>query len=164
MKTTILLAAITLLSMHSAFSQQGNFKIGVNGGIPVGDFEEFATFQLGADVAYRLELAENFELGGVVGYSHFFGESGEEGEVSFEVDDIQFLPVAATARYNVDSFLLGADIGYAVGINDDNEGGFFYRPQVGYNFGKFGVIASYSGISRDGFTVSALTLGLEIGL
>lgn len=177
MKTTVLSAAIAILSLNSAFSQQensampilgltsdSNFTIGINGGIPVGDFKEYSTFNLGADVAYRYGLSEQFELGGLVGYSHFFGDSGEEGEFSWEVEDVQFLPLAATARFNTGSFFLGGDIGYAVGINDGNEGGFYYRPLVGYNFGKLGVIASYSGISRDSFIVASVNLGLEIKL
>lgn len=164
MKKSILIAVIAFVGITSAFGQEGNLKIGLNGGIPVGDIEEFASFKLGADVAYRYALAESLELGGLVGYSHFFGESGEEDGFSFEVDDIQFLPVAASGRYTIESFLLGVDLGYAIGINDGNEGGFYYRPHVGYNFGKLGVVASYSGISRDSFTVSAVNLGVELAL
>lgn len=161
MKTTILTAAIAILSLTSAFSQQGNFTIGINGGIPVGDMEELTTFNLGADVAYRVGLGQQFELGGLLGYSHFFGDSGEEGDVSWEVDDIQFLPLAASARFKGGAFLAGADLGYAVGINDGNDGGFYYRPHLGYNFGNMALIASYSGISIDEFTVSSVNLGLE---
>lgn len=164
MKTTILTAAIALLSVTSAFSQEGNFTIGVNGGIPVGDAEELSTFNLGADVAYRFAFAEQFELGGVAAYSHFFGDSGEEGDVSWEVDDFQFLPLAASARFNASNFFAGADVGYALGINEDNEGGFYYRPHVGFNLGNIGILGSYAGISRDGFTVATVNLGVEIKL
>lgn len=164
MKTTILSAAVAILSLTSAFSQQGNFTIGVNGGIPVGDVEEFATFNIGADAAYRFGLNEQFELGGLVAYSHFFGDSGEEGDISWEVEDFQFLPLAASARYKAGSFFAGGDIGYAVGINEGNEGGFYYRPHAGYNLGKLSVLASYSGISRDNFTVATVGLGIEFKL
>lgn len=164
MKTTILSAAVAILGLTSAFSQQGNFTIGVNAGIPVGDAEEFSTFNIGADVAYRFGLSERFEVGGLAAYSHFFGDSGEDEFGSWEVDDFQFLPLAATARFNFGAFFTGGDIGCAVGINDGNEGGFFYRPLVGYDFGKFGVLASYSGVSRDEFTVATLNLGVEVKL
>lgn len=161
MKTTILLAAIAILSVTTVYSQQGNFTIGVNGGIPVGDIEEFTTFNLGADVAYRVGLGEQFELGGLAGYSHFFGDSGEEGDLSWEVEDIQFLPLAASARFKSGAFLVGADLGYAIGINEENDGGFYYKPHVGYNFGNLGVIASYSGISIEEINVATVNLGLE---
>lgn len=164
MKTTILTVAVAILSLTSAFSQQGNFTIGVNGGIPVGDIEEFTTFNLGADVAYRFAISEQFEIGGLAAYSHFFGDSGEDDFGSWEVDDVQFLPVAASGRFIASSFFAGADVGYAIGINEGNEGAFYYRPHLGYNFGNFGVLASYSGISRDNFTISSVNVGIEFKL
>lgn len=164
MKKSILVAAFAIFGFTSVQAQEGTFSIGVNGGIPVGDIEEFTTFNLGADVAYRFGLGEQFEVGALAAYSHFFGDSGEEGDMEWEVDDIQFLPLAASARFKAASFFAGADVGYAIGINDGNEGGFYYRPHAGYNFGKLGVLASYSGISRDDFTVATLNLGIEFKL
>lgn len=164
MKTTVLAAAMTILSIASGYSQEGNFTVGINGGIPVGDLEEFTTFNLGADLAYRFEVAEQFEIGGLVGYSHFFGDSGGDDDLSWEVDDVQFLPVAASARFKMNSFFAGADIGYAIGINEGNDGGFYYRPHAGYNFGRIGVLASYSGISIEESTASSLNLGIEFRL
>ncbi len=149
------------MTMTIAHSQQGNLSIGINGGIPVGDIEEFSTFNLGAEVAYRFDVSEQFKLGGVAAFSNFFGDSGEDEFGSWDVDDIQFLPLAATARFNISKFFAGADVGYAVGINDGNEGGFYYRPLLGINFGKIGALASYSGISRDQFTVATVNIGLE---
>lgn len=162
MKTSILVVAISILSIASGYGQQGNFTVGVNAGIPVGDFEELSSFNLGADVAYRYDIiAEQFAVGALVGYSHFFGESGEDEWGSWEVDDVQFLPVAASARVQMNSFFAGAEVGYAIGINDGNEGGFYYRPHAGYNFAGVGVIASYSAVNNDDFTVATLNLGLE---
>ncbi|MFD1079710.1 hypothetical protein, partial [Longispora fulva] len=92
---------------------------------------------------------------------HFFGDSGEDEFGSWEVEDFQFLPLAASARFNMNQFFAGADVGYAVGVNDGNEGGFYYKPLAGINFGKIGALVSYSGISRDNFTVSTVNLGLE---
>ena len=160
----LLLAIIALVTMNVAHSQVGNFTFGINGGIPVGDIEEYATFNLGGEVAYRFNVSEQFEVGGLAGYSHFFGDSGEDEFGSWEVEDFQFLPLAASARVNVSSFFAGADVGYAVGVNEDNEGGFYYKPHAGVNFGKIGVLASYSGISRDNFTVGTLNLGIEVKL
>lgn len=163
MKKSILAVVITVLSMGAAVAQSGSFSAGINGGIPVGDAEDLTTFQIGANVAYRFSLGELFEVGGLVGYSHFFGESMDlGGGVTLEVDDVQFIPVATTARVNFNSFFAGADVGYAIGISDGNDGGFYYRPQVGYSFGKFGVVASYQSISDSGFTIASVNLGLEI--
>ncbi len=163
MKKIILSIALVLITATSAFSQ-GNFKVGVNAGLPVGDLEEFTTFHLGADLAYMFGVAETIQLGPMVGYSHFFGDSGEEGPLSWEVEDIQFVPVALSGRVNLTSFFLGADLGYALGINDGNDGGFYYRPQVGFNLGKLGLVASYSGVSLDGGSANSVNLGIEFGL
>ena len=107
-----------------------------------------------------------FEFGGMVGYSHYFGESGEEvGGIEFEYDDAQFLPVAATGRASLaDVILVGLDLGYGIGINDGNDGGFFYRPKFGFDFMGVDVWGSYEGFSMDGGTVSSVNVGIEFGL
>lgn len=164
MKKSILLLAMAIFGFTSTQAQQGTFSAGIDGGIPVGDVEEFTTFNLGANIGYRFALAEQFELGAVAAYSHFFGDKGEEGGVEWEVDDFQFLPLAASGRFKAADFFAGADVGYAIGINDGNEGGFYYRPHAGYDFGKLALVASYSGISRESVTVSSVNLGIEFNL
>lgn len=162
MKKLFLLCMLGCLGFTSAFSQ--GLSLGVNAGIPVGDVKELTNFQLGGDLAYRFGVLELLEVGPMVGYSHFFGDSGEEGDLSWEVDDAQFVPVAVSGRLGLTSFFVGADLGYAIGLNDGNDGGFYYRPQVGFNFLMLGLIASYQGISMDGGTVSSINLGVEFGL
>ena len=45
-------------------------------------------------------------------------------------------------------FTVGLDLGYAVGINDGNDGGVYYRPMFGYNINeKIQLNASYRGVS-----------------
>ncbi|UJH91482.1 hypothetical protein LZ575_01630 [Antarcticibacterium sp. 1MA-6-2] len=163
MKKLILLVVLAVMGFTSSYGQ-GNFRLGVNAGLPIGDAADLTTFQLGADVAYMLSLADVAAVGPMVGYSHFFGDSGEEGDFEWEVDDVQFVPIAASGRFNLLSLALGLDLGYAVGLNDGNDGGFYYRPQVGFNLGPVGLIASYQGISMDGGSISSVNLGVEFGL
>ena len=111
-----------------------------------------------------IDLAGVASVGPMVGYSHFFGDSGNDGPIEWEVDDAQFVPVAASGRFNLLSLALGLDLGYAIGLNDGNDGGFYYRPQVGFSLGRLGLIASYQGISMDGGNISSVNLGLEFGL
>lgn len=92
----------------------------------------------------------------MVGYNHFFGED--------DFDDIQFLPVAATARLGLAVLELGLDLGYAIGLSDGNDGGFYYRPKVGFSFFGIGLIGSYTGISVDGGTYSSVNIGAEFRL
>lgn len=155
MKKVLILFVFSFLVTTAVFSQ-GNFRFGVNAGIPVGDVEDYSSFHLGTDVAYMFNVVELLDVGPMVGYSHFFGEE--------DLDDVQFLPLAASGRFGLSSFYLGADLGYAVGLQDGNDGGFYYRPLVGYKFGKLGIAASYEGISVDGGTFSSINLGIEFGL
>ncbi len=163
MKKSLFIVLIVLFSISSAFSQS-NFRIGVNAGIPVGDIEEFTTFQLGADVAYLYPVSNLFSVGALAGYSRYFGDDVSTPLGNINVDDISFLPIAASARFGFEnSLFVAADLGYAVGLDDGNDGGFFYRPKVGYSLGLVAVIASFSGISVDGGDVSSVNLGVEFG-
>ena len=164
MKKSILSVMIALMTVAVAQGQHGNFSVGINGAAPTGDINEFTTFNLGADAAYRYDLGRKFQVGALAAYSQFFGASGKDEFGEWEVDDIQFIPLAASGRFKMKSYFAGGDLGYAIGVNEGNQGGLYYKPHVGVNIGKFGVLGSYSGITRDGFTVSAVNLGVEYKL
>ncbi|TVZ28179.1 hypothetical protein JM83_3286 [Gillisia sp. Hel_I_86] len=154
MKKLLVLFVVIFFTATSVYSQ-GNFRFGANGGIPVGDVEDISNFHVGTDVAYMFNVAEMLDVGAMVGYSHYFADS----------DDAQFLPIAASGRFGLSSLYLGADLGYAIGIDDGNDGGFYYRPLVGYKIGKLGIAASYEGISMDGgWSFNSINLGIEFGL
>lgn len=70
------------------------------------------------------------------------------------------LPVAAAARFNpTEQFVLGADLGYAIGLKEGSKGSFYYRPVVGYSFGSSTLQLAYSGFEESG----AVTLGVVFG-
>lgn len=157
MKKIFIICGLLLLSVSSAYSQ--GFKAGLNLGIPVGDVSDYYNLQFGADVAYMFGVADRFDVGPMVGYSNFFPEDSDN------FDNAQFVPIAASGRFGLtNSFFLGADLGYGIGIEEGTDGGFYYRPQLGYDFGLIGLVASYSGISADGSSFSSINLGIEFGL
>tara|TARA_R110002072_G_scaffold172324_5_gene326360 strand:+ start:873 stop:1358 length:486 start_codon:yes stop_codon:yes gene_type:complete len=161
MKKVLLIAAIAVFGFTSVQAQEEGFKLGVNFGLPVGDIDEVSSFNAGLDVSYMFDIADSFQVGPSLGYSHYFIKS----DFSDFIDAIQFLPISANARfYASEDLFFGANLGYALGINDGNEGGFYYRPNVGYNLGSVSLILSYQGVSDDGFTASSLNLGVEFGL
>ena len=155
---------IGLLLMGVTVQAQGDFRLGINAGIPVGDIEEISSFNLGADASYLFPVGEVFSVGPMLGYSHFFGKDLETDIGDIEVDDFSFLPIAASGRIGFDIFYVGADLGYALGITDGVDGGFYYRPKVGYYLGALAINLSYSGISVDGGSYAAVSAGLEFGL
>lgn len=161
-----LILSLTVFLVLGLASLQAQWKIGANAGVPVGDMEEFSNFHLGADVAYLFNVGDKFEAGPMIGYSHYFVEDIEiDGMGTFEMDDAQFLPIAASGRVSLGSTIfLGADVGYAVGISDGNDGGFYYRPKLGFGIASINIIGSYSGISVDGGNVSSVNVGIEFGL
>lgn len=153
MRSLLLLVVMGLFGI-TQMNSQTNLRFGVNGGVPVADAGDFTTFQLGADIAYAYDFINTVEVGGLIGYSHFFGEDG--------YDSVKFVPLAVTGRVSLATFFVGTDIGYAVGLG--NGGGFYFRPKVGYNFILLNVVASYSEVSRGGNNFPSVNLGVEIGI
>jgi hypothetical protein len=155
MKKLFLLTIFTIFGFTVANSQI-NWKIGVNAGIPVGDVQDFSSFNIGGDATYFFGVLDLVSAGPMVGYSRFIGKN--------DFDDVSFIPLAASGRFSLpNAFFIGADLGYAIGIDDGNDGGFYYRPKVGYDFGIIGLIASYSGIAVDGGSFNSVNLGIELG-
>jgi hypothetical protein len=159
-----LFLGVLMLAFGFTANAQGDFNLGVNFGIPTGDASDITTFNLGLEANYLFEAGESFQIGPSISYSHFFGDSVSVLGTTVDFDDVTFLPIAAAARFAAgDSFTLGADLGYAIGISDD--GGFYYRPMIGYDIGEnFMLQATYSGISLDGGNVSSIGLGAVFGL
>lgn len=164
MKRLVLIFCFTLIGT-AAMQAQSGLRVGANIGLPVGDIEEASNFQIGADLAYMVSVADMLYLGPKVGYTRFFIEDLDTEFGDFEIEDPAFLPIVASGRVSLArGFFFGTDLGYAVGLNDGNDGGFYYKPQAGYNFGKIGLILSYTGISVDGGNFDAINLGIEFGL
>ncbi|MBV1924220.1 MAG: hypothetical protein KUG68_09365 [Flavobacteriaceae bacterium] len=166
MKKVLLFAAFAVFAF-TASSAQGQFRAGINAGLPIGDAGDFYSFNVGLDISMLWEVAESFEAGVASGYSHSFGDEIDLGAFgTIDVEDAQYIPIAAAARYMLsEQFSLGADIGYALGIGDGVDGGFYYRPRVAYGVGEnTDIIFSYTGVSDDGFTFNTINLGVDFGL
>ncbi|WP_157893330.1 hypothetical protein [Salegentibacter sediminis] len=163
MKKLLLFSALIFLGFNQV-QAQGELKLGINGGLPVGDAEDFSNFQLGADIAYLFGVMNVIEVGPMLGYSRFFVEDIETGFGELDADDISFLPIAASGRLGVGMAFLGLDLGYAISLMEDGEGGFYYRPKIGVCLGIFSIIGSYQGISNNGENLSSVNVGLEFKL
>jgi len=166
MKKLVLFSSLFLFGLSAMFSQ-GNFRAGAHLGLPIGDAGDFATFAIAVDLGYILEIDDNFEAGPIIGYQHSFGDNIEVGGFEIDVDDVQFLPIGGEARYNLNGapISLRAQLGYALGINDGNDGGFYYSPQVAYEASEtINIVLAFRGISVDGGSWDILSLGVEFGL
>ncbi|MDT0648986.1 hypothetical protein [Autumnicola edwardsiae] len=73
--------------------------------------------------------------------------------------------MGAAGRVDLIFLVAGLDLGYAIGVNDGNDGGFFYRPKIGFSLAMLNIVASYTNISiEDNFNVSTFNIGLEFEL
>lgn len=148
------------LTYFSGVAQEG-FKIGAQAGLPLGDYNDLVGVVIGADMGYMWAPSKVFDLGIKVGIIHGFAEKFREETVSVKLPNIQFVPVAASVRlWPSRSFSFGGDIGQAFGLNDANDGGFYYRPQIGFQMGpKSELNFSYTSITNDDLTWSTVTMG-----
>lgn len=166
MKKVLFMMLITVASLGKVNAQEGLWNGGFNIGAPTGEANDISNFTLGAELNYMFPIAEGFTLGPSVQYSHFFGKDYDFGGITVEASDISFLPVSGAARFNIsNSLVLGANIGYAFGLDDDNEGGFYYRPVLGIKVGESSQLnISYSDINNDTINFSNISLGIMFGL
>ncbi len=161
MRKLFLLTAIAVLGFANLNAQ--GIKIGASAALPTGDFGDFVSFGVNIDAAYLWEVAENITVGPKTGFIYGFGKS----VAGFKTSDTAFLPIAATGRILLaESFLLGTDLGYAIGISPSgNNGGLYYRPMAGYAVSEaITVMLSYTGISLTGATFNTINAGIEFAL
>ncbi|MBT8282248.1 MAG: hypothetical protein KJO86_00800 [Muriicola sp.] len=157
MKNRIAFLVLCLFSI-TIFAQEG-VKIGIHGSFPFNDFSDAVVLSAGVDVGYMHALGEVVDAGVMTGFINGFPDNFDGG---LDLPSIQFLPLAASFRiWPSNSFSFGGDVGFAVGINDGNEGGLYYKPTIGYLFGtNTEVNFSYTGIQLDGATWSTVNVGV----
>lgn len=160
----LFLAAFAVFAFASVNAQE--FRAGISGGLPIGDAGDLAIFSIAVDLGYLFEISDDFDAGVTTGYSHSFGDEITILGTTFEVEDVQFIPLAASGRFSVsEEFTLGADLGYAIGIDDGNDGGFYYSPRAQYSVSDaIDIVAAYRGVSVDGGSWDIISLGIEFGL
>jgi hypothetical protein len=138
---------VLVLAIMSTFALQAQtFKVGATLGLPMADAADISTFVLGVDAYYYFtDIDDTVEIGATAGFRNFFGDEID----GFEIDDAQFVPLAAAARLKLFGIVSGgADIGYALGITDFLDGGFYFRPVVGIDIADtIELNASYENIS-----------------
>lgn len=159
MKKLFLLSIIAVFAI-GGMNAQGQLNGSISAGIPTGDASDFTTFALALDVSYLFAISDDFSAGPSIGYNTSFLDS------DFDGDNISFLPISASGRFNVSEQLtLGADVGYGVGLNDGNDGGLYYAPSVLYGLTEtIDLILAYRAFSENSSTLSQITLGIVIAL
>ncbi len=160
----LLLIGLFSFFLASTLQAQEGIRLGIQGGIPSGDFDEQISLMVGADVGYMWVLGEYFDLGLAAGYIHGFADNFDLESVTDERTDVQFLPLAGAIRFwPARKISIGGNVGQAIGINDGNDGGFYYRPMIGYMFNQTTEInVSYTSIDLDVATWNTISVGFVL--
>jgi hypothetical protein len=149
----LLIAVFTLFVVAQINAQ--TFKLGATVGIPTADSADISDFVLGIDAYYYFtDIDDTIEIGATAGFRNYFVDFGD-------LDDANFLPLAAAARLKLFGIVSGgADVGYAIGITDYLDGGFYFRPVVGIDIADtIELNASYESIS-DAANWGAFNIGI----
>jgi hypothetical protein len=166
----LVIAFLFIVAIGNAqdYTDRDSFKIGVHGAIPLGDASEISNFGLGLDISYNYGVSKVFDLGLATGFTNAFintDDDAVENLTAFE--NVQFLPLAGVLRIypHVRSRTnFGVDLGYALGIDEGNEGGFYYRPTLAINVNRgTEVTFTYTGVSLENGAWNTATLGLIFG-
>lgn len=149
-----------------AITANAQISLGATFGLPTGDAGDLTTFALGVDANYMFDSESEVAFGVATGFLTYFGDEVTILGNTVDLDNANFIPIAGAVRYDLsDKFGLGADVGYAIGANDGNDGGFYYRPMVVYAVGEnTSINLSYSSVSNNGATLSNIGLGIMFGL
>ena len=152
MKKLLLIAAVAVFGFTA--TAQAEFRVGINGGIPVGDADLFSSFAGTLDVDYDWEVSETFTVGAATGLGYYFGKDGGDG--------FKYLPIVASADVNIsDEVSAGANVGYAVSLETNGGGDFTWRIQVRYEISEnVDVQGVYDNISGNGITFSFAGVGV----
>lgn len=150
MKKLVLGIALSFGAAFSVQAQEG-LEVGVHLGFPLGDISKTHSFAIGADAAYRVEVVNNLKIGGAIAFDHFIGKDIAKdinGNGKDKYANATYMPLAASATYSfADDFFAGLDLGYAVSLSSDWDGGFYAQPRIGYNFDRFAFSGFYKSIS-----------------
>lgn len=158
---------ILLLAVAFTAKAQEGFVVEVNVGIPIGDYRELYNFSLQGNIYYLWETSKNFNIGLTTGALVFLGDASEDWCDGCLFDDYEpelYIPLALASRANLSKgFSIGLDIGYAFYVHLDGGGGLYLRPVITYSLKEnLALIISYTNISEDGYSASAINLGVNI--
>jgi hypothetical protein len=150
MKTTFKISALALAFAAVSFGANAQTKtsttttdgiklsIGVDAGIPVGNFNDFYNWNLGGSVQAEFPIVKQLAVTVNAGYNNLFGKA--IGSTSANYTNIQLIPVKAGLKYfPIENFYIQGEAGAAFVANKNTLGVsktalFAYAPQVGVQF------------------------------
>ncbi len=136
---------VAVLGLGMANAQEG-FKVGAHIGVPAGNATDYFGVNFGAEASYLYPVMENLHVGGTAGIDLFSGK--EITGTGTKLKNLTLVPIAASVQYDfLDQFFGGIDLGYALSLNKDYNGGFYFQPKGGWQNETFQAFVFLKGIS-----------------
>lgn len=171
MKKLFLAICIATIS-SAAYSQQGNNQIGVgiDLGLPLGDFGDGYSFGYGGYVKGLYGIGTAGQITLTTGYTVFPAKKVLEDALGADKITSSIIPVLAGYRHNFNGFYVEPQLGYgSYGTKIDggsfsakgSSGAFTYAVGLGFAKGGFDAGVRYQGASKDGSSTSLI--GFRVG-
>jgi hypothetical protein len=150
--------AATCLAQNDA----SKFSIGLEAGLPIGDFKQVSSFVIGGSLKYDHLLSDGMFLTGSVGFSSAKGKTQTYTSggvtVTASTGNTTVVPVKAGIKYFLaESFYAEGQVGAAFFTQSGGGTAFAYAPGIGYNLGggiDLGV--RYEAWSKNGVTLGQI--------
>jgi hypothetical protein len=166
-----LLLIVSIMIVGTTIAQDGGklkgLKLGIHGGMPLGDSKNNFDFNVGADISYMYYLKDGFGIGFITGFEMYKIKKSDDILVIQGLNDKDFnvIPLGVSLQLPInEKFFVGADMGFTFFINTTaTNGGVFIQPKVGFQREKFEIYAAYRKISQTGggTSISSVNLGVN---
>jgi len=168
----VLFALCILAISSAAYSQKGNNQIGVgvDAGLPLGDFGDFASFGIGGYVKGLYGIGEAGQITLTTGYTSYSAKKAVKDAYAADKVTSSIIPVLAGYRHNFSGFYVEPQVGYGSYASkikggpldgSGSSGAFTYALGVGFAKSGFDGGVRYQGASKDGSTTSLV--GIHVG-
>jgi hypothetical protein len=132
----------TPASTSTSPSDGVKFSIGVDAGVPTGNFSNYYNWNIGGSVQADIPVvSKQLYVTVNAGYDNFFGKKDlSAGGLTYDQTNIQLLPVKAGLKFfPIGGFYIQGEAGAAFALNKTDAGfdkstAFIYAPQIGYQF------------------------------
>jgi hypothetical protein len=145
-------------------SQQNSWlKLGLNLGVPVGDLSDYSKLAFGVEAAAQFMRTDNYGLGITTGYTKYYNK--DNASLDGSEKGFGAIPLGLMFRYypQPTGFFAGTDVGYTFFTDfNQNEGGAYIRPQLGYHNYDWNVFAFYNQVFRADPSIDVQTIGLAV--
>ena len=166
MKKVILSLVVVAIASLSASAQKEKaeskdlkFSVGVEAGLPIGDFKSGYSFGIGGSVQGEYAVAETVGITLNAGYLSFTGKTITEGGQSLKLPSTSMIPVLAGAKFHFTEKVYGhAQLGLSF-FNNGGGSAFTYSPGIGFDLAEnFDILIKYQAASKSGSTLSFIGL------